>query len=115
MQNGHASLSGENALQIIAQVEVIPWIFVVSPKQSLALSVQPFAPTGEVLQTCIPKRFGTLQQTELARLPRPYFQVYAYVDGKKTVEEIAQLLRTTPEHVERILSDLQAWRIVQYR
>jgi len=33
LQNGHASLSGENALQIIAQVEVIPWIFVVSPKQ----------------------------------------------------------------------------------
>ncbi len=121
LQSGRTYLTGENALQIIARLDVIPWLFTASPKQTLApptsspVPSRQLVPIGEVSQTHIPKRFGTLQQTDLARLPRTHFQVYAYIDGKRTVEEIAQQLRATPEQIERVLFDLQAWKIVQYR
>ncbi len=122
LQSGQTYLTGENALQIIARLDVIPWLFTASPKQALPQSTsspvpsgRQLVPIGEVSQTYIPKRFGTLQQTDLARLPRTHFQVYAYIDGKRTVEEIAQQLRATPGQIERVIFDLQAWKIVQYK
>ncbi len=113
LQSGKTHLTGESMLQIIAQLEVIPWIFTAIPKHMSASPVQSLVPLGVVSQTSIPRRLGTLQPTDLARLPRAHFQVYAYIDGKKTVIEIAQLLRTTPEQIERILFDLRTWNIVE--
>lgn len=115
LQSGQTYVTGEKALQILAQLDIIPWVFTVSPKQALLPLAQSAIPQGGVSQVRIPKRSGTLQQTELARLPRTHFQVYAYIDGKRTVEEIAQQLRATPEQIERVLFDLQTWKIVQYR
>ncbi len=115
LQSGQTYITGESALQILARLDIIPWIFTASPKQSLVPSTQSLVPIGEVSRIPIPRRFGTLQQTELARLPRTHFQVYAYIDGKRTVEEIAHQLRTTPQQIERVLFDLQTWKIVQYK
>jgi hypothetical protein len=116
LQSGQTYSTGENVLQILARLDIIPWIFTASsPQQSLAPSPQSLVPIGEVSQARIPRRFGTLQQTDLARLPRTHFQVYAYIDGNRTVEEIAQHLRTTPQQIERVLLDLQTWKVVQYR
>ena len=116
LQSGQIYVTGENVLQILARLDIIPWIFAVSsPKQSSVPSSQALVPLREVPQIPIPRRLGTLQQVELARLPRTHFQVYAYIDGKRTIEEIAQQLRTTPEQIERVLFDLQTWKIVQYK
>ncbi len=122
LQSGQIYLTGESALQTIAQLDVIPWLFTTSPKQlvtpstpTLVPPVQQLVPIGEVSQTPIPKRLGTLQQADLARLPRTHFQVYAYIDGKRTVAEIAQQLRATPRQIERVLFDLQTWKTVQYK
>ena len=116
LQSGQTYVTGENVLQLLARLEIIPWVFVASsPQQSVGPATKSLVPPGEVSQPRVPRRLATLQQGELARLPRTHFQVYAYLDGRKTIEEIAQLLRTTPEQIERVLLDLQTWKIVQYR
>ncbi len=115
LQSGQAYVTGENVLRILARLDIIPWIFTASPKQSLVPSTQSLISIGEVSQTHIPRRLGTLPQVKLARLPRTHFQVYAYLDGKRTVEEIAQQLRTTPQQIERVLFELQTWKIVRYK
>ncbi len=111
LQSGKTHLTGESVLHMIAQIEVIPWIF--TARHMSASSVQALIPLGAVSQTSIPRRLGTLQPTDLARLPRTHFQVYAYIDGKKTVKEIAQQLRATPEQIERVLFDLRSWNVVE--
>ncbi len=113
LRSGRLYVTGENVLQILARLDIIPWIFSVSPQQSSV--TQSLVPMTEVSQARIPRRLGALQQADLARLPRTHFQVYAYIDGKKTIEEIAQQLRTTTEQIERVLLDLQTWNIVQYK
>ncbi len=129
LQSGRMYLTGDNALQVIAQIEMVPWIFtaVARPKEQQRLlpaqqlvpieeaPQQQLVPVEKVPQFRAPKRLGTLQQTDLARLPRSHFQVYAYIDGRRTVEEIAQQLRATTEQIERILVDLQTWGVVQYK
>ncbi len=113
LKSGQTYVTGENALQIIARLDVIPWSFTSSLRQSAVTLAQPLLPPGPIFQTHIPKRSKTLQSSELAQLPRTHFQVYAYIDGKRTVEELARLLRTTNEQIERILFDLRMWKVVQ--
>lgn len=122
LRSGRTYITGANALQVIAQLEVIPWLFTTSSTQETAQtpqapqpvpSGQQLIPMGGISRIRIPRRLGTLQQTDLARLPRSHFQVYAYIDGRRTVEEIAQQLRATTGQVERVLVDLQMWRVVQ--
>ncbi len=124
--SGRTYLTGENALQVVAQLDMIPWIFTASsnttapkPIEQPRLLVAPSerqAPVEKVLPSSrAPRRLGVLKQAELAQLPRSHFQVYAYVDGRRKIEDIAQQLRTTPEQIERVLADLQDWGVVQYR
>ena len=109
LQSGQTYITGENVLQLLARLEIIPWVF------AAASPAQPSGAIERLPQSHIPRRLGTLQQTDIARLPRTHFQVYAYIDGRRTVEEIAQQLMATPEQIERVLFDLQAWKVVQYR
>ena len=113
LRSGQAIITGENALQIIARLDVIPWSFTSAPSQLTVATTQSLSPTGLVPLARIPKRSITLQSADLAKLPRTHFQVYAYIDGKRTVEELAHLLRTTNGQIERVLADLRAWKIVQ--
>ncbi len=113
LKSGQTIITGENALQTIARLDVIPWSFTSAPSQLTVATTQSLSPTGLVPLARIPRRSITLQPTDLAKLPRTHFQVYAYIDGKKTIEELAHLLRTTNEQIERVLADLRAWKIVQ--
>ena len=113
LRSGRMYETGENALQIIARLDIIPWSFTASLSQSSVTSALSLLPTKLVSQARIPQRSTTLQSTELAKLPRTHFQVYAYIDGKRTVEEIAHLLRATNEQIEHVLFELRMWKIVQ--
>jgi hypothetical protein len=109
---GQLDLRGRDALQVIAGLGVLPWAFVASPPQSSLARTQPLPAVQLTFEERVPRRLVTLQGSQLAKLPRPHFQVYAHVDGKRTLGEIANLLRLTPEQIENILGDLQAWQLV---
>ncbi|WP_136625167.1 hypothetical protein [Dictyobacter kobayashii] len=87
----------------------VPW----SPYSGSGIQQQ-FSPARPVNNpTWIPGKVDILSSTDLSRLPRPHFQVYANVDGKRSVAEIAYLLRTTPDRIENILRDLVSWGLVR--
>ncbi len=115
LQSNQIQLRDERALESIAQLGMIPWSFSVSPRQSIGEQARPVLALKVATQAGTPVRLVNLQSENLAKLPRTHFQVYAYVDGRRTVEEIAHLLRTTPQQIEDVLFELQAWRVVQYR
>lgn len=102
-------ITDEEALQMIRQLGVIPWTFITaitSPSMS-GIQNQTVGRTGAV-----PSQLVSLPASELTRLPRPHFQVYAYVDGRRNIASIAQLLRATPAQIETVLRDLQTWKLI---
>ena len=120
-------LTGEESLRIIAQLGIIPWIFEPTQLDGPRLSqtsgqlpalhlgssgVHQFSPLQEPMHTRVPRKIALLSTADLSRLPKSHFYVYARVDGKHTLAEIAQLLRTTPDRIESIIYDLQAWRLI---
>jgi hypothetical protein len=112
---GSIIMNGEQALQMIRRQGTIPWTFLLASTQSSNASVMPGSSRqlSRVIAYYVPRRLVLLSSSELARLPRFYFQVYANIDGKKTSVEIARVLRVTSEQVERVCLDLQSWQLIQ--
>ncbi len=113
LQSEQNRFVGASAIQMIVQLGVVPWTFAVATKQPSMEITQPSVPAIFVPQARIPRRLVVLQAAELAQLPRTHFHVYAYIDGQRTVEEIARLLRVGPKRIESILFDLQRWQVIQ--
>lgn len=129
LRSDQRTLRGEEALRVIAQLGLIPWIFEPARANTsrllphsgpltthplMATDMQRYAPLQNPFHTRIPRKVGQLSPADLARLPRPYFQVYANIDGRHTLAEIAALLRTTPERIEGIVRDLQTWQLIVF-
>lgn len=111
--SGQTNFTGESAIQIIVGLGVIPWSFTATTKQSSSTTLQTTQPMFPAVPRPVPRRLVVLQPADLARLPRSHFHTYAYIDGRRTVEEIAHLLRVTPKQIEDILFDLQKWQVIQ--
>ncbi len=54
----------------------------------------------------IPQRLVSAEQNVMRSLPRNHRRVFALVDGKRSVEKIAAMLKLSSKTVEEILSDL---------
>ena len=46
--------------------------------------------------------------------PRDHRLVFALIDGRRTLKEIAVLLKKTPEHVEHVLDDFRKINLIEY-
>jgi hypothetical protein len=108
-----ARVTGEEALQAIQPLGAIPWKFVINITSPALSSVRTGTQSHQE-PGLIPKQTVSLPATEISRLPRSHFLVYASVNGKRTVENIAQLLKATPEQVEQVLQELQSWGLVRF-
>ncbi|GCE13851.1 hypothetical protein [Tengunoibacter tsumagoiensis] len=129
LKSDQRTLYGEDALKLIAQMGIIPWTFDQaplsgsrSPQSSGLLPIPKFTTSGAHQQYSpapvpfharTPSKLVVLASADLSRLPRPHFLVYANVDGKRSLAEIAHLLRTTPDKLEDIVRDLQGWNLIR--
>lgn len=62
-----------------------------------------------------PQRSVQVEQGVISSWPRKYRQVFALVDGKRSVGQIAALLKLPPTVVEKIVNELQSMGIIQIR
>ena len=114
--HGGTPLSGQDALNIIAGLGSISWTFSGTSMRPLPVSREQedevVLSQNTVIQKRTPRRTSVLTPPVLARLSRQHFRTYAYVDGQRPVEDIARLMRGTPEQVMRLLQDLEQLGLV---
>lgn len=73
-------------------------------------------PAGLILparQVTPPQRIVQAEQGVISSWPRKYRQVFALVDGKRSAEHIAAILKQPPAVVERIVNDLQSLGVIR--
>ncbi len=60
-----------------------------------------------------PQRLAAVEQSAMRSWPRQHRRVLALVDGERSVEKIAAMLKLSPETVKKILNDLRAIGAIQ--
>lgn len=102
---GRAQLVNNNeALSAIAQLGTLPWTF-----EAFQVRGASNAPPPTIW---IPKRIGEHSAADFYKLSHLHFLVFACIDGRKGIEEIATLLHANPEQVRTILLELEKLRFV---
>jgi|SRR5712692_560829 len=110
--------SEDDALRLLQAIGELDWIFIPSIPQPSSLSVAPQVlspstePILEIFLTAFPVRLRLVGPQELASWPRLHRSVYNLVDGRKTVEAIAQVLSNRHKRVVEALSILRANGII---
>lgn len=94
--DGRLLLSESEALRWLASLGPLSWTLVALPSQT---SLQ------------VPRR-STRSEQEVMAWPRKRRLVFALVDGNRSAEQIAALLRQPPQAVEEILSELRSMGVI---
>ena len=102
---GHARLVNNDALLAVTQLGTLPWTF----EASLVRSVS----NTSLSAAWIPKRVAEHPVTDFYQLSYHHFLVFSSIDGKKSVEEIANSLGANPEQVKPLLLELEKLRFVR--
>ena len=113
--NDRILLSGVQAITWLANVGSLSWRLE-EPFHALRQLANPSTlPIQHMRQyeSLIPKRTVEGGQTMMISWSRRQRQVFALVDGMRSVEKIAALLRYPPELVEEVLNELQALGVIQ--
>jgi len=64
-------------------------------------------------QNTPPQRIVQAEQSVISSWPRKHSQVFALVDGKRSVRDIATILKLSPAVVEGVVNDLQSLGAIQ--
>jgi hypothetical protein len=104
-------LTGERAYQELTRLGRLRWTFT----SQLSPIIQP-EPVPHVLEkhaiSLRPRRIVVVEQQEMRPWQRMHRLVYALVDGRRSVADIAKLLSMTPETIEDVLSYLRSIRVI---
>jgi hypothetical protein len=132
--DGRRLLSGDEALRWLAhwgQRELAWTLKVFTPHQTVphpapagllppARNVAPpqrvSQPAGLILparQVTPPQRIEQAEQGVDSSWPRKHRQIFALVDGKRSVGHIAAILKQSPEVVEGIVNELQSLGVIR--
>ncbi len=104
MLRGRVRLVDNDALLAVMRLGTLPWTLEVA---------QPLAVSNPSLSVVwIPKRLAEHPVTDFYQLSYAHYLVFSDVDGKKSVEEIAKLLRANLEQVKQILLELEKLRFI---
>lgn len=123
--NGRTHLVGREALQELHRFGILEWNLSLPPDTSTnsrttsPTSIMPYSPRdlattdqptdGNML---IPTRTVNVSPGQMAEWPRLYRKVYFMVDGKNTVEKIADILSLPVVTVEKVIRDLSSMRVI---
>src|SRR5205085_9605331 len=76
-------------------------------------SAQPAGLFPQASQVTPPQRSVQAEQGVISSWPRKHRQIFALVDGKRSVGQIATMLKLPPSVVEAIVNDLQSLGVIQ--
>lgn len=79
-----------------------------SREDAITAGPPPLPPTKSLLRAVPQRTLTGITAPANALVSREHRQVYALVDGQRTIEEIAQLLHRSPEFIIGIVQDLHA-------
>lgn len=112
-ETGQSVLEQQEALRAVARVGRLDWTLSELHQEPQHFSVPQLPPPPVAAIKPIPRRLQEQvapgQMVTWTRLQR---QVFALVDGKKTVEQIAAILSASPPRVQQTLYELQAMGMV---
>jgi hypothetical protein len=125
--------SGESALNVLRRAGQLHWLMNreegsdsgplptevqrrITPALPQYSPVYADPPQGMSTSSLVPRRLilMSMEQMNQTGWSRIYRQVYAMVDGARSVETIASILRVPVGNVERVLNDLQMMRIIAF-
>jgi hypothetical protein len=88
----------------------------VAPPQRVSQPGDLPTPAGLILpatQVTPPQRIEQAEQGVISSWPRKHRQIFALVDGKRSVGHIAAILKQSPEVVEGIVNELQSLGVIR--
>ena len=103
-QDGLPYALGEQAYQLLARISSLEWTL----KLQLASSLLPPPPSlrADVREQVVPRCLREPQAAQHTKWTRTQRLVFAMIDGKKSVGEIARFLSLSPSLVHQALFDL---------
>jgi hypothetical protein len=110
--DGRSLLTDRKAIHWLTNLPSLRWTLEgPTPQQALP---QAFNGSQAVLSSSpqVPQRFRQVEQGVIPSLSRKQRQVFALVDGTRSAERIAAILRQPVEVVVRVLDDLQAMGMI---
>jgi hypothetical protein len=122
-RNGRVLASQRQALQLVSNLGSREWQLVEAPSLKLLSSSPVDRSSGSMrsvqvpLSSLVPRRVPRIDQQTLNRLPRRHRQVLSLIDGRRSIERIATLFRSSADgqslrQVEEIVQELQAMGMV---
>jgi hypothetical protein len=110
ISNRSIFLTGDKAYQELIRMGPVRWTFV--PQSPTTLLAGSASRPVEKREAAPPRRIGTVEQWQMRSWKRMHKLVYGLADGMRRVEEIAELLSTTPEAIKEVLHDLQSMHVI---
>ena len=114
--NGQIIFSDHEALRVLYGLGPLEWILL--PRQDMIISVpRPQLPPQIPLlalpppasaRSSVPRRTVLVEQRQMISWPRRHRMVYVLIDGKKSIDRIAEILSLPINVVEDIIRDLQS-------
>lgn len=117
--------SGEQALQTLARAGQLDWVFDPTPSAQSSITPSPSIHTPQpvmsdrrsdplpTVQSIIPRRREQIAQHLFAQLDRKHRRVLQVVDGRRTVDEIAQLLTLPTPEIITIIRELSHFGAIE--
>jgi len=115
--DGRRLLSDSEAMRWLArwgQREFV-WSLEIFTLQQTAPHPAPAGLLPPATQMPTPQRSAQVEQSVISTWPRKYRQIFALVDGRRSLGQIAALLKLPPVVVEKIVNDLQSMGIIRIR
>ncbi len=111
--NSQQNLSSIELVRYLPHHERFTWLFRIVELQQLPRPQQAPEPAPALISS-VPRRVVMTQDKELLvqNLPRNVRHVLALIDGKRSVEKIAQMLALSPDYVLNVLQKLQEGEII---
>ena len=103
-------LTGKEAARELARLGRLTWTFTPQQQTAVVQQVSPALVTRG--KNIVPRRTVRLEQRQMQNFSRLHRAVFGLADGTKSAIKIAGLLSTSPDLVEKALSDLQSIGVI---
>ncbi len=104
-------ITNDEAIRWLAKLPQLSWSL--EPFVTQRTPVPAFGRSEAISLQQVPRRITHVEKNIMNTWSRKQRQVFALVDGSRTIEHIARMLQLPPHVVEQVLNDLQALGVIQ--